>query len=75
MYALKEAKAPRPDRDVTTIMTKYIDSMDAMAYEDLLYRLAQKTKSDAEDIDDKAFTSAAKHLEQAWKAYSGRSGN
>lgn len=75
MYELKEAKAPRPDRDVTNIMTKHVDQMDAPAYEDLLYRLALKTQSDAKDLEDEAFASAAKHLMQAWKAYSSRSGN
>ena len=72
---LNEIKAPRADRVVTNVMTKHVDYFDAPAYEDLLYRLALKTKSDSEEIEDPAFASAAKHLMQAWKAYSSRSGN
>lgn len=75
MYELNEIKAPRADRVVTNVMTKHVDYFDAPAYEDLLYRLALKTKSDSEEIEDPAFASAAKHLMQAWKAYSSRSGN
>jgi hypothetical protein len=75
MYVVNEASKPRPHADVTKIMDKEIEYFDASTYEDLLYRLALKTKSDSEEIEDPAFANAAKHLMQAWKAYSNRSGN
>ncbi len=75
MYELNEIKAPRPKPEVTKVMGKHVDFFDAPTYEDLLYRLALKTKSDSEEIEDKAFADTAKHLMQAWKAFSSRSGN
>ena len=75
MYLVNEASKPRPQADVTKIMDKNIQYFDAPTYEDLLYRLALKTKSDSEEIEDKAFADTAKHLMQAWKAFSSRSGN
>lgn len=75
MYELNEVSKPRPEPEVTKIMDKNIQYFDAPTYEDLLYRLALKTKSDSEEIEDKAFATTAKHLMQAWKAYSSRSGN
>jgi len=75
MYVVNEASKPRPQADVTKIMDKNIQYFDAPTYEDLLYRLALKTKSDSEEIEDPAFATTAKHLMLAWKAYASRSGN
>ena len=74
MYELKEARKPRAHPEVTKMLDK-VSEWDADTYEDLLYRLALRTKEDSKEIEDKAFASAAMHLMQAWKAYAGRDGN
>ena len=74
MYELKEAKVPRPTPEVTKMLEK-IHFMDADTYEDLLYRLAKRTREDSEEIEDPAFGKTADLLYKAWNAYAKRDGS